>query len=103
MKNWFFNLAASAVVLLSFTACEKDETKVTLNAAAAPVLKASATSAVLSKATAENTAITYTWEPANFGYAAATTYTLQFDKKGGNFSKPVTRDGGSKTTRAFTV
>ncbi|GAC1383486.1 MAG: hypothetical protein NVS3B25_28190 [Hymenobacter sp.] len=103
MKNWFFNFAASAVVLLSFTACEKDESKVTLSTAAAPALTASATTAALSQSTASDKAVTYTWQPANFGYAAVITYTLQFDKKGGNFSKPVTIDGGGKTTRTLTV
>lgn len=103
MKNWFLKIAASAVVMLSFTACEKDESKVTISNAAAPTLTASATTAALSQTTASATAVTYTWQPANFGYAAAINYTLQFDKKGGNFSKPVTLDGGSKTSRTLTV
>ena len=103
MKNWFLNIATSAVVLFSFTACEKDESKVTLSNAAAPVLTASATTANLSQTTAASTAVTYTWKPADFGYAASTTYTLQFDKKGGNFSKPVALNAGSKTTRTLTV
>lgn len=103
MKNWFLRIAASAVVLLSFSACEKDETKVTINSAAAPVLTASATTATLSQPTANSNAVTYTWQPADFGFAAATTYTLQFDKKGGNFSKAVTINAGNATTRTLRV
>lgn len=103
MKNWFLNIAASAVVLLSFTACEKDETKVTIATAGAPVLTASATTATLSQTTANDNAVKYTWAPADFGYAAATTYTLQFDKKGGNFSKAVSINAGNVTTRTLRV
>ncbi|WP_158010069.1 SusE domain-containing protein [Hymenobacter glacialis] len=103
MKNWFLNIAASAVVLLSFTACEKDETKVTIATAGAPVLTASATTATLSQPMANDNAVKYTWAPANFGFAAATTYTLQFDKKGGNFSKPISINAGSATTRTLRV
>ena len=103
MKKWFLNFAASAVVMLAFTACEKDESKVTLNTAAAPVLTSSATSATLSQTTASATAVTYTWKAADFGFTAVTGYTLQFDKKGGNFSKPISLDNGAKTSRALTV
>src|SRR5689334_8368274 len=65
--------------------CKKDETKAVIHAGTAPVLNASATTLVLTKANENNTAVTFTFSPSDFGYAAAVTYTLQFAKPGNNF------------------
>ncbi|MEJ7665733.1 MAG: SusE domain-containing protein [Hymenobacter sp.] len=39
----------------------------------------------------------------SFGYQAAVTYTLQFDKEGGDFSAPVSFDAGTALTKTLSV
>lgn len=99
MKNWLTKgLGFCALVVLSLTsACKKDETQAVLTPGAAPTLQASTTTPNLALTTANinASAVTFTYSAANFGYPAAATYTLQFDKKGGNFASPVTFTGGT--------
>jgi hypothetical protein len=95
MKNLLLSLASSMALLAAVTACKKDEVRAVLTPAGAPTLTASTNAATLTTATASSTAVTYTWTAANFGYPAAVTYTLQFDKKGGSFASPVTFNGGT--------
>ncbi|MDB5268487.1 MAG: hypothetical protein JWP58_1527 [Hymenobacter sp.] len=103
MYNWFSKATALVGVLaISLTACKKDETRVTMKDGVAPVLTASATTATLTSATAANTALVYTWTPADFGYKAAVTYTLQFAKKGDNFKTTQDISMGATLTKTLT-
>jgi hypothetical protein len=91
MHNWFSKTTALLGVLaISLTACEKDETRVSLKQGNAPQLAASATTAVLTSATAANNAVVYSWTAADFGFQAGVVYTLQFAKRGTNFA--ITQD-----------
>ncbi|WP_162303536.1 SusE domain-containing protein [Hymenobacter sediminis] len=103
MNNLFTKLAGLglvATVLLS--SCEKDEDKVVVSPGTSSALTASSSSAVLTQADAAKTAMTYSWSPTSYGYQAAVTYTLQFDKKGGDFSAPVEVVAGNATSKALT-
>ncbi|HET9502693.1 MAG TPA: SusE domain-containing protein [Hymenobacter sp.] len=99
MKNWLTQgLGLCALVLLGLTsACNKEETRAVLTPGAAPTLKASTTTPDLALTTANKdaAAVTLTYSAADFGYSPAATYTLQFDKKGGNFASPITLPGGT--------
>jgi hypothetical protein len=99
MKNWLTQgLGLCAIVLLGLTsACKKDETQAVLTPGAVPTLKASTTTPnlALTPANSNTAAVTFDYTAAGFGYSAAATYTLQFDKKGGNFASPVTYNGGT--------
>src|SRR5690242_17060060 len=66
--------------------CKKDETKAVFQAGTAATLQVSANTVVLTKATENNTGLTFTFTPASFGYKAAISYTLQFAKPGNNFT-----------------
>jgi hypothetical protein len=68
------------------------------------VLSVTPTTVVLTKATENNTAMTFTFTPANFGYKAAITYTLQFARPGNNFVTIGTIAlPNNNTTQAVTV
>lgn len=99
MNTWFTRVTAGVLTLaaLSLTACKKDETQVVLSTSAAPSLTTSTATPdlVLTTANANATGATFTYTAANFGFQAATTYTLQLDKKGGDFSAPQSFSGGS--------
>lgn len=99
MTTWFTRAAAGAFALavLGVASCKKDESQVVLQTAAAPSLTTStaAPDLVLTTTNANATAATFTYTAADFGFPAVTTYTLQLDKKGGNFSSPQTFNGGS--------
>ena len=103
MKNWFRNLATGIALLATVSACKKDEAQTVLSVNAAPQLTSSATTATLTKATASSNAVTYTWSKADYGYQAATTYTLQFAKKGTNFAMPISINAGSALSKTLSV
>lgn len=95
------------LIALLLGGCSKDETKLIARPGAPVALQASVTSVVLTKENADETAISFDWEPADFGYKAAITNTLQIGLKGQDFvgAKEVVLDAGSKrldyTTLAF--
>lgn len=103
MQNRFTKAFAACGMLLALASCKKDETQAVLQTNAAPQLTASATTASLVKANASTTAVTYTWAPADFGYKAAVTYTLQFAKQGTNFATPQQVAMGTALTKTFTI
>lgn len=98
MKNWISKLTIIALAPVVFIACKKDETRAIVTVGAPATLSASATTLVLdsSAANRNNTAVTFTWTPADFGYQAGVKYTLQIAKTGANFANPreFNLDGG---------
>lgn len=81
-------LALSVAVAVT-TGCKKDAGQVA-TASGKPVLTFSNTNKlVMSDAYADSVIEKISWAPVNFGYSAVVTYTLQFDKKGNGFAKPV--------------
>jgi len=90
MKKLFISfLALSGIALLMFSSCKKDGTQTTATLGTAGALSASTTAPALSLEAAANTAVTFTMpETAVSGYTTPVTYSLQFAKKGNNFSKP---------------
>jgi hypothetical protein len=103
MKNWLSSLVGLCSLLFVFSACEKDETKVTLAPATSPTLTASTNTVVLVQGRSSTPAVTYTWAPvgsfnwsnAEYPYSPAVTYSFQVDKQGNNFATPVTLDAGA--------
>ncbi|GAB3824208.1 SusE domain-containing protein [Hymenobacter jeollabukensis] len=86
MKKWFLQAAVVCALGFGFTACDKDEDRATLKVGNMPTLTATATSATLTPANASQAGVTFSWTPAEFGYQAAVTYTLEFAKAGTNFA-----------------
>ncbi|MGI4821285.1 MAG: SusE domain-containing protein [Janthinobacterium lividum] len=106
MKPWTTKLALGALAfsMISLAACEKDEVRTIIQPGAAPTVTSSAKANIeLLQTNSTGNAVTYTWTPVTFGYSTPVTYSLQFDKKGGNFSSPVTFDAGTATTKTLTV
>ncbi|ALD21206.1 SusE domain-containing protein [Hymenobacter sp. DG25A] len=103
MKNWLTQLIGVCAAVFLFSSCEKDEVQVTAQPGDAPTLTASVASVSLVQENAGSPAVTYTWKPATYGYAAAQTYTIQFDKKDNKFAKPYNYNAGSSLTKTFTV
>ncbi|MVN21399.1 SusE domain-containing protein [Mucilaginibacter arboris] len=80
-------LALSSVLLMLFSSCKKDETKIVAAIGTAGTLTASTTTPALSLATSSNTAVTFSFAATPVtGYQAGITYTLQMDKAGNNFA-----------------
>jgi len=92
-KIWILAIASALLV-----ACKKDETRAVLSKGAPNTLTANPTTLVLdsSAANRNNTAITFSWTKADYGYAAGVKYTLQIAKAGANFVNPreYTLEGG---------
>lgn len=96
-------LLMASVILWS---CEKDENRAVLNPGAATQLTATPTTLVLDQANANNTAATFSWGKASFGYDAAINYVIQFCKGGTNFASTATTtefNNEIAITKAFTV
>jgi|NOAtaT_7_FD_contig_91_593071_length_5732_multi_3_in_0_out_0_3 hypothetical protein len=88
MKNWFNKIWLLPVLALAVFACDKDEEKTILAITTGPSLGLSATTLTLTEANAKNTALTVTASAADYGFAAASTHRLQFDRRGNNFAAP---------------
>lgn len=89
MKRLAYIAFAGILILAS---CNKAELgPVILDNPIAPTLTAPANgeAIVLTDATA-NDVVIFAWTPADYGFAAGVTYTVQYDKAGNNFQAPVT-------------
>lgn len=103
MKKWLLNAAVVCALGLSITACEKDENRVVINPSAMPALTVSNNApGALTRANANDPGVTFSWSPAEFGYQAAVTYSLEIDKAGNNFASPRVFPMGNDRSKAFT-
>jgi hypothetical protein len=102
IKSSLLLLIASAFV---FTSCVKNDIKAYLNPGAAPMFNTTITTITLLQSNGANTAGSFTWTAADFGYKAAVTYTIQFCKAGTNFATASTTEinMGSALSKTFTV
>jgi hypothetical protein len=98
-----YALAVAGLAVLAFASCKKDEQQVVATTGTPGTLAVSATTFTVSSATAANNATTFSWSNADFGYSAATTYSLEFDRKGNNFSAPVSVALSSGSSKVYTV
>lgn len=91
MKKIIQSFMMLSFIALGFSACKKDQNMAVLNPAkiSASALTASTNSLVLQKANQDQSAITFTYSKADFGFQAGATYTLQFAVKGTNFANPI--------------
>jgi len=101
-KSSLLLLMASAAF---FTSCKKDEVQAVLTPSGAVTLSSSATTLVLTQANGANTAASFTWDKAKFGYPAGITYTLEFTKGGTNFATATSTSINMETalTKTYTV
>ncbi len=87
MKNVYF--MAFVLGLLSFGACEKDETKAYISEnPVGSTIQSVPSFAEFSLDNAGNM-LNFSWTAADFGFQAAVTYTLQIDSATKNFSDPI--------------
>ncbi len=103
MKTWFKTLLFAASTALALSGCEKDEERLVVQPGGPLTLTASAPTVALNSTDAAKDAVTFSWSPASYGYSAAITYTLQVDKKGGDFKAPSEFAVGNATKKTFTV
>lgn len=96
--SWFGLLAG-----LWLAGCQKDEIKAVVQPGAAPTLQASSSTLTLQSTDAAKDAVTFSWGAVDYGYPAAVTYTLQFDKKGNNFKAPIEVGNANSLKKTFSV
>jgi hypothetical protein len=70
-----------------FISCQKEEDKVLLAIENSPLLSVNNTSFILNAGTAADTLFKLKWDPSNYGFNAAVSYTLQISRGGSNFDK----------------
>ncbi len=100
------NVEMKRILILLFAvaglwSCEKDEIRAVMNEGVGTNVTLSAPTLVLTKDGAENQVLTVSWTAPDFGYAAAPSYLLQLDKKGGDFSKGYSTSTGTALKREF--
>lgn len=107
MKKLFTTLLAlTGITLMMLASCKKDESnKVVANVGKAGTLTATNLAPELTKPTATNTAVTFTWQATPVtGYKAPITYTLQLVKKDSSFTSTSEKEVSLTTlTKTFTV
>jgi len=92
-------------VLLTFSACKKEETRAVLNPAGAITLSATVSTLVLAQPNADNTAVGFSWTKADFGFDAGVNYSLELCKGGTNFATATSTSINMNTllAKTFTV
>lgn len=86
MKTLFNKFLFVATLSSMLWACKKEGQLVTVGTGTAAVITTSATSVVLTKPNLANVAVTVSVAPANFGFDAAITNTIQIAKTGTSFA-----------------
>ena len=86
MKTLFNKFLFVATLSSMLWACKKEGQLVTVGTGTPAVITTSATSVVLTKPNLANVAVTVSVAPADFGFSAAVTNTLQIAKTGTNFA-----------------
>ncbi|MBO0934121.1 SusE domain-containing protein [Fibrella aquatilis] len=96
-------LALFGVALGLLASCEKEGINPVLDTTAIPVVSVSAPTVVLTKENGDKgtDALTVNWSKPNYGFDAPANYTLMVDKKGGDFSKAVSINLGTASTKTF--
>ncbi|WP_148041371.1 SusE domain-containing protein [Rufibacter immobilis] len=89
MKAIYNKLLMLCCLSLTLWSCDKDEDRIIMQEGVAPILSSTQSNLVLLEADKAKDAVTFNWPKAEFGYNAAVSYTLQFDKAGGDFTAPV--------------
>jgi hypothetical protein len=104
MKTGLKQLFFIGLAPLLLWSCKKEENKVILQDPQTQQLSVSATTLVLDPSMAANEALIFTWNALDFGYPSANTYTLEFDRAGGNFSTPAkTENIGIERKKSYTT
>lgn len=93
-----FLLSLAFVLVLG---CKKDEEMAMLDASAVPIVTLSSSNLVLDKEQANAEVLTVSWEKPDYGFAAAPSYTILIDKKGGDFTKAVNVVTGTELKKVF--
>ncbi|WP_158826662.1 SusE domain-containing protein [Mucilaginibacter lacusdianchii] len=96
-------IALTGMVMLAFSSCKKDETRVVAGTGSTTALSATTTTFAVTSATAANNITTLNWNTSNFGYNAVTSYALEFDRKGNNFAAPVSVAVAGGSSKVYTV
>jgi len=81
------NIFSIIIAVSFFWACEEEERGPVVILGDKPALTAP-TTIVLEKLDAEKNLVQFSWSAADFGYQSATSYLLQIDVAGNNFSAP---------------
>lgn len=104
MKTIFSRFAIVAgAMLIVLAGCKKNLPQETLKPGTA-TLTASATTVVLDSAGGgTQTALTLNWPAVAYGAQVAVTYTLEIDSINGNFSKPVSINLATGTTKTYSM
>lgn len=94
-----YSLFFLALIGLLFAACEDDEVGPVAKVNSVPVITSpsAGTSVVLTEDNADQVVAEFTWTAADFGFDAATSYALQADVAGGDFSAPISLGTANST------
>ncbi len=103
MKAIFNKLFLFLAASLLFVSCEKDETKVVATEGTSPQLTATQNKQVLTEAQKNDTAVVFSWTKPDYGYSAAVSYSIQFAKKGTNFTPAKTVYLSNVQRKGYTV
>lgn len=102
-KNRILSAFLALIAFGALFSCEKDEIKTIAAPGAAPALSVNKAVLELTNENSAKEAVVLSWTPVDYGFASVVSYTIQFDKKGSNFQKPVEIDAGSSLKRALTT
>ena len=104
MKLWLKNILLLTAISTVLVACSKEEDKVTLVMGEEPTLSTSTNTLELDENNAGQQAISFTFNPADYGFNAAVSYALQLGVKGTDFARASSTEiAVPKQGKSFTV
>lgn len=101
MKNNILSAFLAFIAFAALFSCEKDEIRAIASPGAAAALSVNNPVLKLSNENSAKEAVVLSWTPVDYGFASVVRYTIQLDKKGNNFQKPVEIDAGISLKRAL--
>lgn len=102
MNSIIYKLSLLILAAVTLYACKKDEDRAIATTGQPGTLAASQSSLTLTSANAKDTVQVFSWASTEYGFKAATKYTLQIAKGGTNFTAPKELSLGSERQQKFT-
>jgi hypothetical protein len=101
MTLYIKNQFAIVFFIMLFMACKKDISQTVATDGIAPVVSLSQNTLILSSATANNSVLNINWTKADFGFKAATQYSVELVNGDNTFSSAVSVNTGIDTALSY--
>lgn len=101
MRSILNNTITLIIFGIVFWSCKKNIEQVKMTDGVAPAITLSPSAITLSSASGTDTVQTISWSPADYGFKAAVSYSVEIAKAGSSFANPKTVTVGTATSLKY--